>query len=153
MKRIISKPCKHRDYARLLKDYFGFHLLGLEIKVEGGQVQAQVVYTDFKHIDTVRRELAQMMPEVEFIKLRRDYTDSAILWVLEKLMWEEGFPNSTHRALYVQRDEDTLSRTSIRDIAYGELCQLELEDSDDIKYRKEEKKLYDDKKLQENVWP
>lgn len=152
MKRIKTKSTQHRDYAKLLKDYFGFHLSGLEIKEEGGQVQAQVIYNDFKHIDTVRRELAQMMPEVEFIKLRRDYTDSAVLWALDRLMEEEVDPDGSHLIIYVQRDGDTLSRTTIRDIAYGELRQLELEDSDNIQYREHEMLMLEDKQLRENAW-
>ncbi len=151
-KRIKSKTTKQRDYAKLLKDYFGFHLTGLEVKEEGGQTQAQVVYNDFKHIDTVRRELAQMMPEVEFTKLRRDYTDSAVLWMLERMMWEEFDPGKNHPTLFIQRDDRAIVPTTIRDIAYGELRQLELEDSDNIRYSEDEMKLADDDRLRENSW-
>ena len=38
--RIKSKLPKQRDYKQMLKDYFGFHLYGLEITETGGQVQA-----------------------------------------------------------------------------------------------------------------
>lgn len=78
MSRRIKPVAAHgKDYEKRLKEYFCFHLYGLSIEDCGGQVQVQVVYEDFKHIDTVRRELAQMMPEVEFVKIRRDFTHSA----------------------------------------------------------------------------
>ena len=148
-RRIKTIPSEGRDYKKMLKDYFGFHLYGLEVKTEGGQVQAQVIYEDFKHIDTVRRELAQMMPEVEFTKLRRDYTDSAILWALRRMMYQAcPVPN-----IFVQQG-DNLIKTEIRNIAIGELRQLELDEEDEpcIRYEDEEIHSYGDDLLKEHSW-
>ena len=149
MRRIRTKQQPGRDYARMLKDYFGFHLYGMEVKENGGQMQAQVIYKDYKHIDTVRRELAQMMPEVEFTKLRREFSESAELWALEKLMWEDG----AHPApvIYVQRGT-TLVQATLSDIAVSELRQLELDEDDDIPYKDNEMKQPDDERLKENSW-
>ena len=153
MKRIKTKPDTGRDYGQMLKDYFSFHLCGMEVKEEGGQMQAQVVYEDFKHIDTVRRELAQMMPEVEFTKLRREYTDSAIKWALNKIMWEEPAPKETTPVIYVKRGEN-LMRTTLRDIAYTELRQLEFDEDDEreFHYTDFELSMPDDEHLLHNSW-
>lgn len=148
-RRIKTVSGNGRDYNAILKEYFGFHLCGLEIKDEGGQMQVQLVYLDFKHIDTVRRELAQMMPEVEFVKIRRDYTESTIAWALSQMMWEsERHPSPT---IYVQRGK-TLVQTTIRDIATTELNQLELDEDDNIPYTDYEKCLPKEDRLQENAW-
>lgn len=153
MKRIKTKPDNGRNYGQMLKDYFGFHLCGMEVKEEGGQMQAQVVYEDFKHIDTVRRELAQMMPEVEFTKLRRDYTESACLWALSRIMWEEPCPKEHTPVVFVKRG-DNIMRTTLRDIAINELRQLELDEDDEreIRYTDSEMKVPDDDHLRQNSW-
>lgn len=126
MKRIKTPLSQGRDYEKMLKDYFGKFLYGLEVKQDGGQVQVQLIYFDFKHIETVRRELAQMMPEVMFTKLKRDYTEAAETWALAQLL------SADHRnqpVLFVQTG-DTLVKTSLNDIARSELNQLELDDGD-----------------------
>ena len=142
-----------RDYKQLLKDYFGKFLYGLEVTETGGRPQVQLVYFDFKHIDTVRRELAQMMPEVEFTKLRREYTDSAIKWALNKIMWEEPAPKETTPVIYVKRGEN-LMRTTLRDIAYTELRQLEFDEDDEreFHYTDFELSMPDDEHLLHNSW-
>ena len=56
MRRVKTPQSLGRDYTKMLKDYFGRYLYGLEVENKGGHVQAQVIYFDFKHIDTVRRE-------------------------------------------------------------------------------------------------
>lgn len=129
MKRIKTQQSQNRDYEKLLKDYFGRYLYGLSVEREGGQVRVQIVYFDYKHIDTVRRELAQMMPEVEFVKIKREYTEDAEAWAL-RMMLSPDFSNPP--VLYVQQG-DTLVKATVRDIAISELCQLEL-DEDDFDY-------------------
>lgn len=131
-KRIKTKSPQQRDYKKMLKDYFGFHLYGLNVKEECGQIQAEVIYEDFKHIDTVRKELAQMMPEVEFVTLRREYTMSAQGWALLRMTTD--YDNTFAPVVYVQRG-DTLVKTTIRDIACNELRQLELEEDDEKEIR------------------
>jgi len=129
MKRIKTTQSQNRDYEKLLKDYFGRYLYGLSVEREGGQVRVQIVYLDYKHIDTVRCELAQMMPEVEFVKIKRDYTEDAEAWALRQML----SPDFSHQpVLYVQQG-DTLVKTTLCDIAISELRQLEL-DEDDIDY-------------------
>ena len=126
MKRVKTPQSLGRDYKKMLNDYFGKYLYGLEVKNIGGQVQAQVVYFDFKHIDTVRKELAQMMPEVEFTKLKRDYTGTAMVWILDQML----SPDYDERVeIYVKRGDDII-RTRLIDLAQSELNQLELEEGD-----------------------
>jgi hypothetical protein len=137
MRRIKTPQSLGRDYKKMLKDYFGKFLYGLDVKEVGGNVQAQVIYFDFKHIDSVRCELAQMMPEVEFTKLKRDYTLTAIEWVFQQIMWE--YPDDRVPEIYVKRG-DNLIKTRLRDIAVSELCQLELEDGD-IEYAADDEDL------------
>ena len=150
-RRIKTPQSLGRDYKQMLKDYFGFHLQGLDIDEYGGQILLQVVYTDFKHIDTVRRELAQMMPEVEFTKLRRDYTQPACHWVLERIMLDELAPKENTPIVYVKQG-DNIIRTSIREIAINELRQLELDEDDEkeICYDDNEKSMKDDEHLAMN---
>lgn len=126
MKRIKTQQSQGRDYEKMLKDYFGKFLYGLDVTQDGGQVQAQIVYLDFKHIETVRRELAQMMPEVVFTKLKRDYTTAAETWVLGQML-SVDFRNPP--VIYAQQG-DTLVKTTLTDISHAELNQLELEDGD-----------------------
>ena len=126
MRRIKTPQSQGRDYEKMLKDYFGKFLYGLDVTQDGGQVQAQIIYFDFKHIDTVRRELAQMMPEVEFSKLRRDFTTAAETWALRNMM----MPDYKHEPVIYVQQGDALVKSSVRDIARSELIQLELEDGD-----------------------
>ena len=130
MKRIKTTQSQNRDYEKLLKEYFGRFLYGLSVEQEGGQVRAQVVYFDYKHIDTVRRELAQMMPEVEFVKLRRDYSTAAQTWTLRQML----LPDCSHQPILYVQQGDTLVKSTLRDIAISELRQLELDEDDDIDY-------------------
>ena len=126
MRRIKTPQSQGRDYEKMLKDYFGKFLYGLDVTQDGGQVQAQIIYFDFKHIDTVRRELAQMMPEVEFTKLRRDFTTAAETWALRNMI----MPDYKHEpVIYVQKGE-ALVKSTVRDIARADLVQFELEDGD-----------------------
>lgn len=146
MKRFKTKTAQGRDYAKMLKEYFGFHLYGMDLRNEGGQIQALIVYEDFKHIDTVRKELAQMMPEVEFVKIAREFTNTAMLWALGNIIsYDAPAP-----VLYVQRG-DTLVKTTVRDIATAELRQLEIEDSDNLPYTDKEKELHSDDDLRYNA--
>ena len=130
MKRIKTIQSLGRDYEKMLKEYFGKFLYGLSVERSGGQVRVQVVYFDYKHIDTVRRELAQMMPEVEFAKLKREYTTAAEAWALRNMLSPDC---SNQPVVYVQQG-DALVKASIRDIAIRELNLLELDDDDDIDY-------------------
>lgn len=126
MRRIKTPQSQGRDYEKILKDYFGKFLYGLDVTQDGGQVQAQIIYFDFKHIDTVRRELAQMMPEVQFTKLKRDFTAAAETWALHNMI----MPDYKHEpVIYVQKGE-ALVKSTVRDIARADLIQLELEDGD-----------------------
>ena len=132
MKRIKTPQSQGRDYEKMLKDYFGKYLYGLSVSQEGGRPSVQLVYFDFKHTDTVRRELVQMMPEVEFTKLKRMFTDTAEQWVIRQMMTDqpEHFPEPV---IYVQHG-DTLVKSSLRDIALAELNQIDLEEEDNIPY-------------------
>lgn len=147
--RIQTPQSQGRDYKQMLQDYFGRFLYGLEVTHEGGQVQAQVVYFDFKHIETVRRELAQMMPEVVFTKLKRDFTEVAQQWALARML-EPGYKYQP--VLYVQQG-DTLVKTTVRDIARAELNQLEIDDDDNIDYdRSDDLSCCQEEHLREHAW-
>lgn len=152
-KRIKTPQSLGRDYKQMLKDYFGKFLYGLEVTEEGGRPKVQLIYFDFKHIDTVRRELAQMMPEVEFTKLKRDFTDTALLWVLRQMLADTH--TNREKKFYVERG-DALVKSSLYDLALTELNQLELEDDDNLPYDEHcDLRLcrnIDDRKLVEHSW-
>lgn len=153
-KRIKTPQSLGRDYKKMLKDYFGKYLYGLYVEENGGYVTVQLVYYDFKHISTVRRELAQMMPEVEFTKIKREFTEDAELWALRQLFdGEQGCSKNTP-VIYVQRG-DSLVKSSLANIAIAELGQLELDD-DEITYADNSIlhacKTLDDQTLMENSW-
>lgn len=149
-KRIKTPQSQGRDYKQMLKDYFGRFLYGLEVTHEGGQVQAQIVYFDFKHIETVRRELAQMMPEVVFTKLKREFTEVAETWALARML-EPGYKYQP--VIYVQQG-DTLVKTTVRDIARAELNQLEIDDDDNIDYDRSDDITFccREENLREHAW-
>lgn len=150
--RIKTPQSLGRDYKKMLKDYFGRYLYGLQVEENGGYVTVQLVYYDFKHISTVRRELAQMMPEVEFTKIKRDYTEDAELWALRKLYDGEMEGGKNIPVIYVQRG-DALVRSSLTSIAQAELNQTEL-DEGEIDYAENSAlhhcKTFDDDKLRDN---
>ena len=154
MKKIKTPQSLGRDYKQMLKDYFGKFLYGLEVTETGGRPQVQLVYFDFKHIDTVRRELAQMMPEVEFTKLKRDFTNTAMVWVLSRMLIEDHM-TKREKIFYVERG-DALVKSNLYDLAMTELNQLELEDDDDIPYDEQSDlrlcRNLDDSKLIEHSW-
>ena len=147
--RIRKAAISGKNYKKRLKDYFGFHLEGLDVSEDGGEIQVQLVYCDFKHIDTVRRELAQMMPEVEFVKIKRNFTPSAELWIFGRMM------DDPHRypapKLYVMKDNGDLTLTDLSEIARTQLRQLELDDDDEIPYTDTELNGIDDEDLYENA--
>ena len=147
--RIRKSAISGKNYKKCLKDYFGFHLEGLDVSEDGGEIQVQLVYCDFKHIDTVRRELAQMMPEVEFVKIKRNFTPSAELWIYGRMI------DDPHRypapRLYVMKDNGDLTLTDLSEIARTQLRQLELDDDDEIPYTDTELNGIDDEDLYENA--
>lgn len=153
-KRIKTPQSLGRDYKKMLKDYFGKYLYGLMVEEKGGCVEVQVVYYDFKHVSTVRRELAQMMPEVEFTKIKRDYTDEAQKWALCKLIDDELNDAPNVPVIYVEHG-DSLVKSSIFNLAVAELNQLELDD-EDINYPENSLlrhcATFDDDKLRDNSW-
>ena len=153
-KRIKTPQSLGRDYKKMLKDYFGKYLYGLLVEENGGCVTVQLVYYDFKHISTVRRELALMMPEVEFTKIKRDFTDDAELWALRQIFDGEREGSENIPVIYVQRG-DSLVKSSLSSIAITELNQIELDD-DEITYADNSAlhfcKTLDDQTLMENSW-
>lgn len=131
-KRMRKPSADGANYYGRLREYFGHHLEGLDVNQDGGETQIQVVYCDFKHIDTVRRELAQMMPEVEFVKIKRNFTYAAELWIFGRMMDEPSrYPAPK---IYVQRDNGDLLQTDLTELARAQLRQLELDDDDKIPY-------------------
>ena len=153
-KRIKTPQSLGRDYKKMLKDYFGKYLYGLQVEGKGGYVTVQLVYYDFKHISTVRRELAQMMPEVEFTKIKREFTEDAELWALRQLFDGEQEGSKNTPVIYVKRG-DSLVKSSLANIAIAELGQLEL-DEDEITYADNSIlhtcETLDDQTLMENSW-
>ena len=153
-KRIKTPQSLGRDYRKMLKEYFGKYLYGLSVEENGGYVTVQLVYYDFKHISTVRRELAQMMPEVEFTKIKREFTEDAELWALRQLFDGEQEGSKSTPVIYVQRG-DSLVKSSLVNIALSELGQLELDD-DEITYADNSIlhtcKALDEQALKENSW-
>ena len=154
MKRIKTPQSQGRDYKQMLKDYFGKFLYGLMVEEDGGCVKVQVCYYDFKHISTVRSELAQMMPEVEITKLKRDFTEDAELWALSQLYDGEKEDSKNTPVIYVQRG-DAIVKSSLTDIARTELSQLEIEE-DEIDYPEDSllqiSSKFDDTMLRANTW-
>lgn len=148
-KRMRKPNADGSNYYGRLKEYFGHHLEGLDVNEDGGEVQIQVVYCDFKHIDTVRRELAQMMPEVEFVKIKRNFTYAAELWIFGRMMDEpHKYPAPK---IYVQKKNGDLILTDLAEIARTELRQLELDDEDNIPYDEHDLKGFDDEDLYTNA--
>lgn len=131
-KRMRKPSADGANYYGRLREYFGHHLEGLDVNQDGGEVQIQVVYCDYKHIDTVRRELAQMMPEVEFVKIKRNFTYAAETWILAQMI-NDPFRHPEPK-IYVQTKNGNLELTDLSEIARTELRQLELDDEDDIPY-------------------
>ena len=151
MSKVIRKQQSvGKDYAETLREYFGFHLTGLDVNEDGGETQVQLVYCDYKHIDTVRRELAQMLPEVEFVKIRRDFTESAMLYALKKMMGRFD-PHFEEPTLYVKHQDGTLVPTDLMGLARTALRRVELDEDDDIQYSEFDMQVSDDDSLRRNV--
>lgn len=151
MSKRIKKTTANGSHAERVKKYFGFHLLGLDIREDAGDIQAQIVYEDFKHIDTVRSELAQMMPEVEFVKIKRTFSLEAIGWSLYKMMTDRV--DHQEPELYQKLPNGNLAPTNLMQIGEADLRQLELDDTDDIFYSEEDRhRSYSDKMLSANAF-
>ena len=151
MSRLISKSVLlTKSYEERLKEYFGFHLNGMRVTEDGGEIQVEVVYCDFKHIDTVRRELTQMMPEVEFVKLRRDFTISACAYALSN-MEQDDDKNFRAPEIYVKQHDGSIVPTTLSDIARTALRHVELEDDDQICYSDYELQMFSDEQLRSNA--
>ena len=147
--RVKTESCSLIDYEQRLKEYFSFHLDGLEVNCDGGEIQVQIVYCDFKHLDIVRRELKEMFPEVEFLKIKRNYTFAAECWIYAQMMncpWD--YPEPT---LYVENEEGHLVMTDLSEIARKALRPLNLIDDDKIPYDANDLKGRSDEDLRANV--
>ena len=149
MSKKVTTAANGGNYWERLKAYFGHHIEGLDVTTYAGEVQAQVVYCDFKHIDTVRRELHQMMPEVNFTKLKRNFTSPAIMWALSEMIEDEI--NHPCPKLYCENDEGHLVPIDLMDLAMQELRTLELDQEDNIHYTDLELKMFDDGDLISNA--
>ena len=92
-----------------------------------------------------------MMPEVEFTKIRRDFTISAERWVIDQMIINDvDHPEPT---IFVKRDNGDLTLSSLWDIACAELRQLDLDDEEDkIPYNDDERKGCDDDMLFTNAY-
>lgn len=151
MSKLIRKPeTQANNHEERLKEYFGQHLNGLRVMEDGGEIQVEIIYCDFKHIDNVRRELAQMMPEVEFTKLRRDFTYSAIRYALGCMVTadEECFEEPE---IYVKQRDGSITPTSLREIASTALRQVELDENDNIPYYEDDLRTPNDEQLRSNA--
>lgn len=150
MSRLIRKPSEGKcNYQERIKEYFGFHLEGLSVYTKEGEVEIQIVYRDFKHIDTVRREMAEMMPEVEFTKIKRNFSPDAMAYALY-CMEENNDANIKEPVIFVQMENGDLKRSSLREIACTALRPLELDD-EEIRYQDWEKEMFTDEQLHYNA--
>lgn len=146
MSKLIRKPATAKnDYSDRLKAYFDFHLEGLSVIEDGGEIQVQIVYRDFKHIDTVRRELAEMMPEVEFVKVKRNFSPDAMMYALRCMIDDDECFEEPK--IYVQQYDGSIIPTTLREIACTALRQVELDEDDDIRYDDYERTVRDDRTL------
>ena len=79
---------KQREEAYLQKalGLLGHRLKVFDVKWYGGHPVAQVVYWDYKVSIITRAELQQLMPEVEFATVKREFSDAAFFHQLFLIM-------------------------------------------------------------------
>ena len=94
-----------REVEIILREYFGKHLIRLNVVEEVLCIHAYVIYNDFKTEFTVRRELMDKLPNV-FIELERGYTDEVVLDAIYSIDLEDGY-------IYVKGIGDVLKKTTV----------------------------------------
>ncbi|MGN1262840.1 MAG: hypothetical protein ACI4TW_02290 [Prevotella sp.] len=90
---------------KVLRTYFGSHLVRMEVTESVLCIHAHVMYNDFKTEFTVRRELMDKLPGV-FIELERGYTGEVMLDAIYGIELED-------QEIYVNGVGGTLKKTTV----------------------------------------
>ncbi len=80
-----QKQCEE-TYLQKALGLLGHRLKVFDVKWYGGHPVAQVVYWDYKVSIITRAELQQLMPEVEFATVKREFSDAAFCHQLFLIM-------------------------------------------------------------------
>lgn len=102
----LKVTCPERVVTERIKDYFGEREYEANVTMIGRMADVSISYEDFKPTRKVRRELEDMMDNVEITSLERRYSERTYLKTLDELM-SEG------REIYIKEDDGSLKKTSI----------------------------------------
>lgn len=111
---------RERQFEQLAVGLLGHRLKVFECKWYGGHPVVQVVYWDYKVSIITRAELQQLMPEVEFATVKREFSTAAMM----EQLWEVAVEEK-HRIAIDGREETLVELCERllynRDLTLGEL--------------------------------
>lgn len=122
-----EKDEKAQQYKEKAIALLGHHMQVFECRWYGGHPVVQIAYYDYKVSIITRAELQQLMPEVEFASVIREFSTAAMLSELEEIMY----------------DDDITINYQGENVKVYELCERLLYNADlssrPIRYHQEEK--------------
>lgn len=111
-----QQTTSEQQATHIIREYLGQHLRHLSISRHGRTLCADVTYTDFKPEREVRRHLEDLIPNLDFSELDRDYSNDIIVDTIY----------SDQTVLYVREPDGTLHPTTAADYITELLRHLDL---------------------------
>lgn len=82
---------KAHHYEELAKGLLGHRLCAFNWDFIGDRPQVMLVYWDYKPRLITQAELQELMPEVEFVMVKREFSRAALLSVFEEIMRNQEY--------------------------------------------------------------
>ena len=108
-----------REVEERINEYFGGAKHSVTVNMVGRTAVVSIKYEDFRTMKRVRRDLEDMIPNLEIINIEREFTDEAYLRVVHELLDKET-------EIYVKEGDGTLKATNIGLLLDEELMYRDL---------------------------
>ena len=100
-----EKDEKAQQYKEKAIALLGHHMQVFECRWYGGHPVVQIAYYDYKVSIITRAELQQLMPEVEFASVIREFSTAAMLSELDTIRKKRNaafslWPNGAHDSIF-----------------------------------------------------
>lgn len=86
-----EKQEKIQHYKEVAKGLLGHRLCAFNAYYQGTRPQVMLVYWDYKPRLVTQAELQELMPEVEFVMVKREFSPAARLSVFEDIMLKSEY--------------------------------------------------------------
>ncbi len=126
------KQAKIEEYTKKVNELLGSNLLECTCEYFGDHPVMEITYQDYKVSIITRAELQQLMPEVEFAKVKREISASAQLNLLFEVLESEYLNGDKAFVRKTNGDEITLSDWAVsllfdKDLSNANICYIENE--------------------------